>query len=124
MCYIDLDPCEVWDETVVKAARKLHRCHCCGGPILPSKPYVKHFFIIDGQATFEKMCMTCDRMSKRFQDDHGQRSNPSFMPELLADCISEDDDGSKKWLLETLNMNRRRARWAKYKPEQAKEQGE
>jgi len=113
MCYIDLEPCEVFNETVVKAARKEHVCSCCGGRIKLGEGYVKHFSIFDDDVTKEKSCLGCVATATEFQKVHGTRSNPSYMPDLLQQCIeNEEDEGNtamvEKWTTEIKAMKRRR----------------
>lgn len=108
MCSIDLEPCEVWSETK-RTARKLHTCDCCGGLIRPGRVYVVHFSMFHGEKTSEKMCASCLAVAEAFQADHGQRSVPSSMRELLYECVSDGDPESKRWQLHLLNMDKRLA---------------
>lgn len=110
MCYIDLEPCTVWDENTVRA-RKIHRCDCCGGDILIGRRYTRHFSVFDRSPTSEKMCAACTKMSLAFSDEHGQRANPSAMRELLDECIGWGRESrgaeAKPWRLAVLGMQRR-----------------
>lgn len=113
MCDIDLESCAVFDETTVKKARKEHQCDCCGGPIPKGASYLKHFSVFDGSVTTEKQCPACTEMVAEFRKHHGQYSNPSYMPELLQQCIDsergEDEAMVRKWEGE-LNAMRQRAK--------------
>ena len=108
MCSIDLEPCDVWCESLV-TARKQHVCDCCGGLIRIGAQYTRHFSVYDKAPTSEKMCATCAKVCERFVASHGQRSSPSTMRELLEECIGERDDDSWRWRLDVLNMDRRAA---------------
>lgn len=112
MCDIELEPCEIFQETQVKA-RKQHVCSCCGGLIKPGETYVKHFSLMDGDVTSEKSCAACVALAAEFKKVHGTYSNPSFMPELLQDCIeSEEYEGNtamvEKWTKEIEAMDQRK----------------
>lgn len=112
MCDIDLETCSVFSETQIKA-RKPHVCDCCGGPIKPGEHYQKHFSVFDGYPTSEKSCLACVEMTSEFTKVHGQYSNPSYMPELLQECIDnergEDEAMVQKWTSELKAMEKRRA---------------
>lgn len=91
MCDIgDLEPCEVWSERTVKA-RKSHVCSCCGGAINPGEHYTKHFSVYEGDVTSEKMCSHCTEASEEFMEVHHTRGCPSYMPDLISDCIHEEE---------------------------------
>lgn len=99
MCYIDLEPCDVWEENKVKAARKRHRCDACGGAVAVGESYYRHFSVYDDSATSEKICMPCYEAREVFADAHdGQSTNPSYFVELLNSCIGEDEESDTKWL--------------------------
>lgn len=112
MCDLDLESCSVFDETVIKAARKDHTCDCCGGSIKKGESYLKHFSVFDGSVTWEKQCNACTAMVSEFTKAHKQHSNPSYMPQLLRDCIElergEDDAVAEKWKSELRAMAARR----------------
>ncbi len=90
MCDIDLEPSDFWSERKAKA-RKQHRCDCCGGAIRPGDVYLRHFSVYDGVAVTEKECPACMEMGERFAKEHGQRSNPSYMGQLLRDCLDSGE---------------------------------
>jgi hypothetical protein len=98
VCYIELEPCEVWDETK-RRARKAHRCSCCKGPIAPGEIYLVHFSVMDGEVTSEKCCARCEEARGEFRDAHESMTpTPGYFPFLLADCIAEGDEESEtKW---------------------------
>lgn len=95
MCYIDLEPCEVWNEAARKA-RKEHKCACCERTIRKGETYLVHFSVFEGDATSEKMCDECDTDRVTFGDNHGGvRGSPGYFKVMLADCIAED--GEERW---------------------------
>jgi hypothetical protein len=116
MCQIDLEPCEVWQETH-RRARKSHVCHCCGGSIDSGEVYIVHFSVSDGEVTTEKMCALCDLAAADFQQHHKTRSNPSYMRELLEECLVDEvgyrsvyiDDEETRQL-----MSATAAKWKRY----------
>lgn len=60
MCMIDdADRCEVWRETVVKAARKAARCSECGRPIATGETYRRIFHVSEGDAGTDRQCQHC-----------------------------------------------------------------
>jgi hypothetical protein len=114
MCRIDLEPCEVFTETAVKA-NKRHICDCCHGVILPGKRYMKHFSRFDGEITTEKKCMRCNEMVEEFAKVHGQYGSPGSMPAMLQECIEADIDSgeminARKWRNELTKMAKRAKR--------------
>lgn len=118
MCDIDWDgerP-SVWTERTV-TAKKEHQCDSCGGTIRPGKQYLRHFSVFDGYASDEKLCGACKGVSDDFKKDHGGRvGSPSYMPELLRECIEMEgpqSPASKKWKAALGEMSRRRSRRAK-----------
>ncbi len=110
MCFVDLEPCEVWRETERKA-RKPHRCSCCRGTIPAGDEYLVHFSVFQGDATSEKMCLPCRDDRKAFADAHeGTLCTPSFLREMVAECVSEDEDGDgAKWAAMLARIKARRA---------------
>lgn len=109
----DFDRCSVWTEDVV-IARKIHCCNCCGGDIHPGRPYSKHFSVSRDGATYEKMCGPCSIVVEAFMDDHGTRTSPGGMHEIIAECAAEGDEDSRRWLFASLAMTKRyRARQAR-----------
>ena len=99
MCDIDLEPCEVFRETPVKAARKAHVCSCCGGPIRAGEGYLQHFSVYDGEVRTEKACAACVAMTQAFAKAHsGHYSNPSYMPDLLQGCVDSGDEDAAQWI--------------------------
>jgi len=97
MCYIDLEPCEVWIETESRA-RKPHKCGCCGGVIRPGEVYVRHFSKFEGTVSAEKMCKPCEADRDEFAKAHdGMYSSPSYMPHLIHECIDEEPESREKW---------------------------
>lgn len=123
MCDVDLESCTTFNESVVKSARKDHECDCCGGPIPKGTSYLKHFSVFDGNVTWEKQCPACTTMVAEFTKDHGQHSNPSYMRQLLQDCVSyetgEDDKMAEKWRGELRAMDLRSGQ-----PEEDKDDGQ
>ena len=99
MCYIDLEPCEVWEERERKA-RKEHRCSCCHGAILAGQVYLVHFSVFEGTATSGKMCTACRDDRATFAADHdGTLCTPSYFPQMLRECIGEffDEADAAHW---------------------------
>jgi len=101
VCVIDqLDPCEVWRETLCRA-RKSHRCSCCRGLIRQGETYIVHFSVFEGNASSEKICSACLADREEFCREHinGQLCGPSFFSELLDECIAEGDpESERRWL--------------------------
>lgn len=56
MCDLDLDDdyCSLWEENIVKAARKEHRCWSCAGTISKGASYRRHFSIFQGDVNHQK----------------------------------------------------------------------
>lgn len=97
MCYIELEPCQVWSEHERKA-RKAHTCSCCRGPIAPGERYLVHFSVLDGDTTSEKCCLACNAARLEFGNAHDSIPTPQYFPVLLADCIAEGDEESEtRW---------------------------
>lgn len=97
MCAIDLDPCDVWQETPRKA-RKEHVCTSCDGKIQTGERYLVHFSIFDGSICHGKLCSACEAARAEFTDEHdGMLPQPDYFPQLLSDCVADGDEGSKKW---------------------------
>jgi hypothetical protein len=99
MCYVDLEPCKVWQERD-RTARKRHRCDGCRGPILPGETYTAHFSVFEGRALSEKMCGGCDADRSEFAVAHeGMLCTPGDLRNMIRECMgeSEDDDERKKW---------------------------
>ena len=96
MCDFDLEPCDLWRMSEVKKCRKLHRCDCCHGPINAGSHYWILFSACDGEASKEKECDQCHEMAEAFSDHDGHcRSVPSYMVELISNCIWEDRSDPK-----------------------------
>lgn len=116
MCEINLEPCDVFQDTH-RRARKPHVCDCCGGAIDPGEVYIAHFSVMDGDITAEKMCALCDLAAADFQQEHKTRSNPSYMRELLEECLVDEtgqesvyiDDEETRQL-----MSATAAKWKRY----------
>jgi hypothetical protein len=99
MCYIDLEPCTIWNETHHKA-RKEHTCSCCGRTIRVGECYMTHFSIFEGETTSEKCCNDCEEDRQVFADAHeGTLCSPGWLENLLRDCISDGDDDTDPWKL-------------------------
>lgn len=95
MCFVDLDPCEVWRETERKA-RKPHRCSCCKAAINPGQLYLVHFNVFEGTVTNEKMCLPCRDDRKEFADGHGGTlCSPGSLVQMVGECIGEGDDDDR-----------------------------
>jgi len=111
MCYVELEPCEVWTETeTLRRARKTHRCSSCKGPIRAGEEYLVHFSIMDGEICSEKSCAACTAARSEFGDAHGGiQPTPSYLPVLLADCVAEGDAASDTRWRPMLNAVRARA---------------
>jgi hypothetical protein len=125
MCYIDLDPCEVWSERTRKA-RKEHRCSSCCRTIAVGETYIVHFSIFEGDRLSNKCCMECDRDRDTFATAHeGNLPTPDFFPQMLADCISEgdddEDDPATNWqpMLDRIEASRKQYREMKLKSKKA-----
>lgn len=108
MCVIDFDDyCTIWRETEHKA-RKQHKCSCCRRKIEPGETYIVHFSIFDGSATSEKCCAECGKNREEFAKAHdGAMMNPSSFPQMVADCISEDDEEDSAWAAMLDRIHRR-----------------
>lgn len=97
MCFVDLEPCEVWEERHRKA-RKVHRCSCCGRAISPGERYLVHFSVFQGDPTSEKCCAACEADRQKFADAHGGTlCTPGWLPNMLRSCIGEDPDSEETW---------------------------
>ncbi len=98
MCAIDLEPCEVWRETV-HLARRPHGCSCCGLPIGCGDPYVAHFSIFEGDVSNQALCAPCWFARAQFADAHGTTPQPGYFMELLWECIVDNGDRADPWRL-------------------------
>jgi hypothetical protein len=97
MCYVDLEPCEVWEERHRKARRQ-HRCSCCRRAIQPGEQYLVHFSVFEGNAETQKCCAECERDRQTFADAHGGTlCQPSFLPEMLGNCIGDEPESEADW---------------------------
>ncbi len=98
MCYIDAEPCELWNETKVKA-RKRHRCSVCQSDINAGVVYLKHFSKFEGEISHGKICPACEADRAMFAAAHdGVSTSPEGFAWLLSDCIADGDEESEtKW---------------------------
>lgn len=96
MCYLDYEPCAVWDVTTPRA-RKAHRCGCCGSPIAIGEQYTRVFTVTDGDAATGKSCAACWVDIQQFAVAHeGMTPFPTEMIQTLADCIADGDEESER----------------------------
>lgn len=92
MCFVDLDPCEVWQERDRKA-RKEHKCSCCHRTIKPGEMYLVHFSVFEGNPESQKCCKECEADRAEFAKAHdGTLCTPHHLPEMVRSCIGEGDD--------------------------------
>ena len=101
MCYIDLEPCDLWVENEV-TARKPHKCSSCRGVIQPKAKYWTHFSKLDGNITTGRICAACHDDRAEFAAAHeAMLCDPGFFPQMLQDCIhdneEEDDAQNEAW---------------------------
>jgi hypothetical protein len=98
MCFIDLEPCKVWEERDRKA-RKEHECTECRRIIRIGEVYTVHFSVFDGNATTGKLCGDCYKDREEFAAEHdGMRCAPGWIAEMAQKCIGEgDDESDAKW---------------------------
>lgn len=102
MCYIELDPCELWREET-RRARKVHRCSICLRVILIGERYVDHFSLDSGVVCKAKVCAECEADRQTFAAAHDREYGASLVQppgfaQLLADCIAEGDEESEtRW---------------------------
>jgi hypothetical protein len=98
MCYIDLEPCDVWEEIRVNKARKEHRCSCCRRIIAVGESYLAHFSIFEHEACHEKLCADCEQDRKAFAEAHDAiLCTPGYLPEMLESCIADEPESKEKW---------------------------
>lgn len=98
---IDAATCDTWSETP-RMARKEHRCSCCRGTIAQGTPYVAHFNVYDGDASYQKMCAPCWFAREDFGQAHQQWVTPSYLAEALHECFGEEsreywEDDDRRW---------------------------
>lgn len=99
MCYIDYEPCTVWNETHHKA-RKEHICSCCGRTIRIGEIYMTHFSVFEGDVTSQKCCAECEKDRQEFADAHeGTLCTPGSLVGDLKDCIYDGGDDTDPWKL-------------------------
>lgn len=93
MCEVSFDEhASVWDESTHTAKRKPRKCDCCGGIVALGARYVKVFWIFDGEASVEYSCVPCIATRDLFKKHHeGHYTSPSGMPDLLTECVSEEE---------------------------------
>lgn len=112
MCDIDWSvDASVWNVRNV-TARKPHACSCCGGTIASGELYIRHFSVHDGSPCSEKMCRPCAQISDLFAIEHKSTGVPSYMPQLLRECIDAegaDSEPGKRWTSALGEMRARRA---------------
>lgn len=97
MCYLDLGPCDVWQETQRKA-RKEHRCGCCRRTIRAGETYLVHFSIYEGNLNSQKCCTDCKSDRQDFANAHGGMiCTPEILPMLLEECIDEEPAEAERW---------------------------
>lgn len=120
MCQIEPEGyCSVWQEHVVKHARKRHRCDGCHGFIQIGESYISHFSIFEGDANSEKACLPCEISREEFKKDHRWTPSPSSMHEYLSQCI--DDETARVYNPETDRHhwvpNETALKWQRFKDE-------
>ena len=111
MCYVDLEPCEVWTEWEVKA-RKSHLCDCCRGVISKGQTYTRHFSKFDGEISSEKICHNCDVERSEFAKMHEHTTpSPSNTKDLIDECLHERESfrDMLKWARALRKMDARRS---------------
>lgn len=111
MCYLDLEPCEVFDERE-RRARKEHKCDCCHGLILKGQKYHSHFSIFENEITSEKICEKCYADREKFAKEHdNMRTTPGYTYEAITECYHESDGWREKvkWKRILKRMDRRKA---------------
>jgi hypothetical protein len=97
MCFIDLEPCDVWRETRRRAVKE-HLCSCCRRAIPPGEDYLVHFSLFDGDTHSAKCCAECERDRQEFARAHqGTLCAPDYLPDLIAECISEEPETEAMW---------------------------
>lgn len=60
MCNTDYDPPELYEEVVVRSARKEHRCSECGRTIETGESYLYVFGVWQGSPNQYKVCRHCN----------------------------------------------------------------
>lgn len=97
MCFVDLEPCQLWDERHRKA-RKPHRCSCCRREIRAGETYLIHFSVFEGMATTEKCCPECEADREIFAKAHdGTLCSPGWLVTMIGDCMSEEPESRAVW---------------------------
>jgi hypothetical protein len=111
MCYVELEPAEVWEEKKRKA-RKAHKCNSCLRTIAKGEVYHTHFSIYEDSPTSNKICAECFADRAAFGDAHDCVGTPEYFPRMLAECVSEGDPGDARWrpMLERINASREQHR--------------
>lgn len=125
MCEVyadDYDRCTVWAETA-HLARKQHRCNACCGTIMPGTKYQRHFSVIDGYVTSEKVCADCTVVRAAYLAEHRIIGVPSRTEFELRECVGPSryrehwGDTERKWRSALAGMlQRRRQRWRTLQP--------
>lgn len=98
MCVIDLEVSDCWSE-VERKARTPKKCACCYAQISPGDRYIKHFSKFDGHVWSSHLCKPCDADRAKFAAEHDHMlPNPESFYQMLADCVSEDEeDEDNRW---------------------------
>lgn len=92
MCFIDLEPCDLWIETEHKA-RTPKVCSSCRGSIRPGETYTKHFSKYDGLVTSNVMCKPCDDDRAKFAEAHENlQPTPDYFRVMLRECVTDAAD--------------------------------
>jgi hypothetical protein len=91
VCEVSFDGhCSVWEEWLVKRARKVHACDSCGGTIAVGSSYVGHFSIYEGEVSPEKQCLPCNTIANAFDREHRARVTPASLFPFLVECLDEE----------------------------------
>lgn len=97
MCDLEFDgSCSVWEEKLIRRARKGHRCSTCSARIAVGQSYMANFFVCDGDAANEKQCLPCRTIGDAFTREHGSSVTPGSLLDFLEQCLDEErfaDDG-------------------------------
>ena len=107
MCFVDIDPAEVFIERERKA-RKEHSCQCCHATIKKGETYTSVFMVIDGSVSDEAICDPCNTSRGLFAKEHGSSSNPSYFSVLLKECIDDSEESREVW---KPHLDEMKSRW-------------
>ena len=108
--------CEVFEQTIVKKSRKLHKCCECGREIPVGSSYESTFTVYEGDAVRLKTCIACADIRDTFNCDGGVLINGQLWEEIVqADFFGNLNTGCIAKLKTVEAKQYLTERWQKWK---------